>query len=63
RQLRINTNGSENNINLHFETNVKDKSLLLKLETLTRTHLKIQIHPFQSAIFLTLSFIVLRIIG
>ena len=36
----------ENNINLHFETDVKENSLLLKLETLTPVHLKFQIHPF-----------------
>jgi hypothetical protein len=31
---------AEKNIDLHFETNVKENSLLLKLETLIATHLK-----------------------
>jgi len=40
RLLCIYTDGPEKNIDLHFETNVKENSLLLKLETLIATHLK-----------------------
>jgi len=47
RLLCINTDGPEKNIDLHFETNVKENSLLLKLETLTSTHLKNQVSPFR----------------
>lgn len=42
-----NTSGPENNIKFNSETDVKENSLLPKSETLTSTHLKNQVSPFQ----------------